>query len=285
MHAPFGPNLLPPKTLKIGLGCSRIGSVNGPSKDDARLLLQRALAEGLRFFDTSNIYGQGDSERLLAEVIGQRDDCIICSKAGKYLDWKKRLLVPVKGVLRGLVQRSSKAREAVTTVRAKPMPTCWHPDFLRNSLEASLRRLNRPRIEVFFLHSPEAEVLLRGDAIGALEIAQTAGKIGMVGVSVDDVAAGMAALADPRVQVLQVPLRPNETVFDPVVTLAAARGVAVIAREILGGPQAISGAVDPGDYAQTRIAQMIARHDVALPLIGTTKIANLLAAIATARNH
>jgi len=106
MHAPFRPNLLPPHALQIGLGCSRIGSVNGPSKEEARLLLERALVEGIRFFDTSNIYGQGDSERLLAEAIGSRDDCIICSKAGKYLDWKKRLLVPVKGMLQGVVQRS-----------------------------------------------------------------------------------------------------------------------------------------------------------------------------------
>ena len=284
MHAPFRPNLLPPHALQIGLGCSRIGSVNGPSKEEARLLLERALVEGIRFFDTSNIYGQGDSERLLAEAIGSRDDCIICSKAGKYLDWKKRLLVPVKGMLQGVVQRSGQARGTVAIARAKPMPTCWHPNFLRKSLEASLRRLNRPRVEIFFLHSPQVEVLQRGDAVGALETAQTAGKIGLVGVSVDDVAAAMAALADPRVQVVQLPLRPNETAFDPVITQAAACGVAVIAREIMGGPQAISGAVDPAGYAQTRIAQMVMHDDVALPLIGTTKIANLLVAIAAARN-
>lgn len=284
MNVPFRPILLPPHALQIGLGCSRIGSVNGPSKVDARLLLERALAEGVRLFDTSNIYGQGDSERLLAEVIGQRDDCILCSKAGKYLDWTKRLLVPMKGMLRGVVERSGHARDTVALARAKPMPTCWQPAFLRKSLEASLRRLNRPQVEIFYLHSPEAEVLRRGDAVGALETAQAAGKVGMIGVSVNDVAAAMAALADPRVQVLQLPLRPDDAAFDSVVTQAAAGGVAVIAREILGGSLAISGAVDPADYAKTRIAQMIARHDVALPLIGTTKMVNLLAAIAIARS-
>jgi aryl-alcohol dehydrogenase-like predicted oxidoreductase len=137
-----------PAALPIGLGCSRIGSVNGPSRADARQLLHRALDEGVRLFDTSNIYGQGDSERLLAGVIGQRDDCIICSKAGKYLDWKKRLLVPLKGALRGVVQRSGQARSTVAAARAGPMPTCWRPEFLQKSLEGSLRRLNRPQIDV-----------------------------------------------------------------------------------------------------------------------------------------
>jgi aryl-alcohol dehydrogenase-like predicted oxidoreductase len=265
------------------LGCSRLGSVNGPPKPEARALLERALHEGLRVFDTSNIYGQGDSERLLAEVIGARDDCVICSKAGKYLSWKRRLLLPVKGALQGLVRRSGRARGTLAAARARPMPTCWEPDFLRRSLDASLRRLNRPRIEIFLLHSPEAEVLRQGEAIGALERAQSAGKIGLIGASVDDLAAAEAALADPRIAVLQLPLRPGETAFDALAARAAGAGVAVMAREILGGAQAISGARDPAAFAQARIAGMIARADVALPLIGTTRMTNLLAAIDAAR--
>ena len=49
--------------LALGLGCSRLGSVNGATGTEARDLLQAALDQGVRFFDTSNIYAQGDSER------------------------------------------------------------------------------------------------------------------------------------------------------------------------------------------------------------------------------
>lgn len=275
--------VLPAGVLPLGLGCSRLGSVNGASASEARVLLKHALDEGIRFFDTSNIYGQGDSERLLAEVLGRREDCVICSKAGRYLDWKKRLLLPLKGALRGLARRSGQTRQTIASARAKPMPTRWEPGFLLGSLDASLRRLNRSQIEIFMLHSPDAEVMRRGDAIGALEQAQAAGKIGIIGVSVDDVASAEAALRDPRVRALQLPLRPGETEFDAIAGQAAAVGVAVIAREVLGGAAAIAGAVAPAAYARARIIDMVHNPAVAMSLVGTTKSANLSAATAAAR--
>lgn len=80
----------------LGLGCSRLGSVNGVAGPDATRLLAAALDEGYRLFDTSNVYGQGDSERLIGNVIGNRSDCLVCTKGGKYLPFSKRILVPVK---------------------------------------------------------------------------------------------------------------------------------------------------------------------------------------------
>ncbi|SDF69830.1 Predicted oxidoreductase [Salipiger thiooxidans] len=269
--------IMAPDALPLGLGCSRLGSVNGASGDEARALLHAALARGVRFFDTSNIYAQGDSERLLAEVLGKRDDCVICSKAGKYLDWKKQALVPLKGLLRNVARRSKQASRGVAAARAKPMPTRWDGPFLSSSIDGSLRRLKRERIEMFMLHSPSADVVARGEAVAALEAAQQAGKIGLIGVSVDDVATAEAALGDPRVQALQLPLLPGETEFDSVTQRAADAGVAVIAREILGGAQAISGAMDPARYAADRIAEMVRDPRVALPLVGTTRMVNLQA--------
>jgi len=275
-------SILPAEALPVGLGCSRLGSINGASPEESRVLLRSALEEGVRFFDTSNIYGQGESERMIAEILGQRDDCVVCSKAGKYLNWKKRLVLPLKGALRGLAQRSAQARKTVAAARAKPMPTNWDPSYLTHSLDVSLRRLGRPRIEMFMLHSPDAEVLRRGDAIGALERAQAAGKVGIIGVSVDDVHSAEAALRDPRIRAIQIPLRPNETAFDAVSMAATEAGVAVIAREILGGPNAISGAFNLKAHAHERIVAMIRRRDVAMTLIGTTRLINLQASIAAA---
>lgn len=282
-HKPISPNFLPNDALPFGLGCSRLGSVNGASMDLSRQILQQALDAGVRFFDTSSIYAQGDSERLLGEMLKGRTDCIVCSKAGKYLSWKKRLLVPFKGVITSLARNSDQARRSVSTARSKPMPTRWDSRFLADNIEASLRRLKREQIEMFMLHSPSATDLTSGDAIGALETAQQAGKLGRIGVSVDDVACAQAALNDPRVQVLQIPVLPGATEFEAVITQAAKAGVQVIAREIFGGAAAIAGATDPAVFAASQLQNLIQRTDIALPLIGTTKSTNLQASIAAAK--
>jgi aryl-alcohol dehydrogenase-like predicted oxidoreductase len=274
---------LPEGALPIGLGCSRLGSINGATGNEARELLRRALEAGVRFFDTSNIYAQGDSERLIGEVLGQRDDCIVCSKAGKYLDWKMRALVPLKGLIRAAARQSSQVKQGTAAARSKPMHTRWDGPFLLKCIDDSLKRLNRQQIEVFLLHSPEAEVIRRGEAIGALEMALKAGKVGMIGVAVDDVQSAESCLLDSRIRVLQLPLRPGEKAFDKVLTQAASQGVTVIAREILGGAQVITGAVDPVHIAHDRIVGLINRPGVSLPLVGTTKIKNLDASIKAAR--
>lgn len=282
-HVQAMSKMMPAGALPIGLGCSRLGSVNGASGPEALAILQAALDDGIRFFDTSNIYAQGDSERLLSQVLGGRADVIVCSKAGKFLSWKKRALVPLKGLLRGAARRSEQVRKGVASARAKPMPTRWDPAFLTASIDASLGRLKRERMEMFMLHSPDAEVVRRGEAVGALAAAAQAGKLGLIGVSVDNVACAEAALEDPRVQALQIPLLPGDTSFDAVLARATAQGVVVIAREILGGAAAIAGAADPKAYAADRIAEMIHHPSVTLTLVGTTRLGNLAASTEAAR--
>lgn len=271
--------------LQVGLGCSRLGSINGASADEARALINRALDAGIRFFDTSNIYAQGDSERLLGEVLGRRDDCIICSKAGKYLDWKKRALLPLKGLIRATVKRSSKASEGVRTARAKPMPMRWDEPFLTRSIEQSLRRIGRPRIEMFMLHSPNAKVIEDGEAVGALEGLRGAGKLGIIGVSVDDVETAIACLKDARIKVMQVPIRPGEAIFNEVIHTAALSGVRIIAREILSGHNGIASVDNSSKFLDARISEIIAHPDISLPLVGTTKMKNLDALIASAKRR
>lgn len=277
------PGLLPRDALPLGLGCSRLGSVNGANGDEARALVKLALDQGVRFFDTSNIYGQGDSERVLGEILGRRDGVVVCSKAGKHLSMKMRTLAPLKSVLRTFARRSDQARRGVAAARAMPMPTRWDPAFLSASLDGSLHRLKRERIEMFMLHSPPAEIVARGDAVGALEQARQAGKIAIIGVSVDDVATAQAALQDPRVKALQVPLHPGDTLFDAVVRDAARQGVAIIAREILGGAQAIARQADPLRYAREQIMASIRRPGVSLPLVGATRTTSLTASTEAAR--
>lgn len=277
-------HLFPHDTMRLGLGCSRLGSVNGSSAQESLSLLKTAIDAGIRFFDTSNIYAQGDSERLLAQAIGQREDCIICSKAGKYLSWKRRLFLPAKSVLKSVVGRSDTARRSVASARSRPMPTCWDAAFLSTSIDGSLKRLKRDRIDVFLLHSPPGDVLSQGDAIGTLAAARAAGKIDLIGASVDDVAAAQAALADSRIEVLQIPLHPGSDDFNVIVAQAAQQGVAVIAREILGGAMTISQTLDPKRFVTERIKVMTTSPDITVTLLGTTRTANLMSAVHTARD-
>lgn len=276
--------LLRPGDLRLGLGCSRLGSVGGASVDEARALLQVAVDGGIRVFDTSNIYGQGDSERLVGRALSGRDDCVVISKAGKYHPLHRRALQPLKSVVRSVVRRSRGAREQVSAARSKPMPTRWDARHLTASLEGSLRRLSRERIDVFMLHSPSAEVIRVGEAITALETARAAGKIGCVGVSVDDVGTALESLADSRVAALQLPLHPGSAEYDEVISRATAAGVAVVAREVLGGVGGLSSHANPSRFAQQRIAEMIGDPRIAVSLVGATRVATLRASVEAARD-
>lgn len=272
---------LPPSNLRLGLGCSRLGSVNGATGVEARDLIQAALDQGVRFFDTSNIYAQGDSERYLGSVIGTRADCIICTKGGKYLSLKHRMLTPAKGVIRWLTRRLPSARQSVSRARARPMPTRWDGPFLLRSLNASLHRLQRDRVDIYMLHSPPAAIIRQGHAIAALEEARRAGKIEHIGVSADDTDAVSAALDDPRVSVIQLPLHAGDTSYDPLILRAKQQGVAIVAREILSGLSLDSE--DRENLVSRRIRDVTVNPDVAMTLIGTTKRPHLGAAIAAAR--
>ncbi|MDB5374012.1 MAG: hypothetical protein JWP04_2654, partial [Belnapia sp.] len=59
-----------PPASRIGLGCSRLGAtLGGASGAAAEALLRHALASGIRLLDTADIYGQGDSERLIGAAL------------------------------------------------------------------------------------------------------------------------------------------------------------------------------------------------------------------------
>ncbi len=276
--------VIPSGALPLGLGCSRLGSVGGASNDEARALLQAALAEGIRVFDTANVYGQGDSERLVGEAIAGRDDCIVISKAGKYVAWQRRAALPLKSIIRSATRRSTGTRQRVSAARATPLPTRWDALSLAKSLDGSLRRLGRDHVDVFLLHSPSAEVIRAGEAIRVLDAARSAGKIGEVGVSADDAEAAMAALSDGRVRVLQVPLRPGSSEYDRILEQAVGAGVQIIAREILGGFGSLASREDFAGFARKRIADVVSDPRVAVPIVGSTRVATLSASASAARD-
>ena len=70
------------KVSEIGFGCARLGGVfaeNG-STDEALTVLRKALDEGINFYDTADMYSQGEAETLLGEAFrSQRDKVVLAT--------------------------------------------------------------------------------------------------------------------------------------------------------------------------------------------------------------
>lgn len=216
----------------IGLGCSRFGSlVAGTDRRAAARLIDMARDTGVCHFDTADIYGQGDSERFLGDLLGSDHDALITTKAGQRFPLHKRLILKAKPVLRPLMARSKAAAGAAGQNRAGLLPQDFGKRHLKSALEGSLRRLRRDAVDCFLLHSPTADVLNRGEAMATLADLQQQGKAVRIGASIDDAPAFTAAVADDRIQTIQLPL--SVLLAQPDAGESArSRGVTLVVREL-----------------------------------------------------
>jgi aryl-alcohol dehydrogenase-like predicted oxidoreductase len=140
------------------------GDGYGPVEEaEQERVLQRALEMGISLIDTADAYGGGRMERLVGQALGDRTDVVIVTKGG------------------------------IDRTTTPPRKRFTGP-FLRESLERSLRRLGRERVDIYLLHSPSAAALRGGEAVDTLLALKGEGKIGHWGVSVGDVDAGREAL-------------------------------------------------------------------------------------------
>lgn len=149
---------------EIGFGAWQIGGDWGAVDDDASVrTLLHAFERGINFVDTAELYGQGHSE----EVIGRA-----------LREWSG-----------GKVYVATKARPV-----AWPRPDDDAPAFrgrfpgwyLRDSVEASLRRLGVERLDLFQLHSWSADGVQALDWLEALNALRLEGKVDQIGVSLRD---------------------------------------------------------------------------------------------------
>jgi len=140
----------------VGLGCMSIGGSYGPADEqEAVRLVRAALDLGVTMFDTADVYGSGESERILgAALTGHR----------------KRAIVATKG---GIV------RQAGASVRERGVDNS--PAYLRNAVEASLRRLRIEQIDIYYIHRRDQSVPIE-DAVGTLTELSAEGKIKAIGL-------------------------------------------------------------------------------------------------------
>ncbi|GGD65943.1 aldo/keto reductase [Croceicoccus mobilis] len=226
----------------LSLGCSRWGSlVGGVDPARARALVERAAMLGVCHFDTADIYGQGDSERMLGKLLAGLPAAHVTTKAGQRFPLKKRAILAAKPILRPLLKRRAGLADAAARNRAGVLPQDWSEQHLRKAITGSLKRLRRERVDDFLLHSPDSAVLLRGDAMTVLCALKQEGKAARIGASVDDREAFSAAIADPRIEVVQLPCLVMQAAPE-LVEEARARDLVLAVREIFSGHAGDAGA-------------------------------------------
>ena len=219
---------------EYGLGCARIGGIFKTNPADFVNLLTAAFDAGINFFDTSNIYSQGESERVIGRAFrGRRDRIVIASKGGYILPSQRRLIARVKPVVRPMIRLLGLSRRHMPSALAGSLAQDFSPAHLRRAVEGSLRRLGTDHLDLYQLHSPPTATIDAGEWIETLESLKREGKIRYYGISCDSADAALAALKHPGVSSLQVFVNLLDREGLCALPLAHMQGVGVIARECL----------------------------------------------------
>lgn len=188
--------------LRLGLGGAPLGNLfTAVTDDDARALVDAAWASGCRSFDTAPHYGNGLSERRLGDALRRhsRDEFVLSSKVG-------RVLQP----------DASAPRAQHGYVDILPFRQAW--DFsaagTRRSVEDSLQRLGLSRLDVAYVHDPDAathgarapEVLRQviDETLPALRQLQQEGLVRAIGLGTNDVEVVLQVLREADLDVLML---------------------------------------------------------------------------------
>ncbi|MCP3803439.1 aldo/keto reductase [Allokutzneria sp. A3M-2-11 16] len=177
------------------------------SADDAESIaaLRKAFDLGVRLFDTSDAYGAGHAERLLAVAFsGHREEVVLATKWGYTLDAARRELTG----------------EDAT------------PQYLRRALTASLQRLGTDYVDIYQLHLGDLEPLLAAELRDACEGLVREGLVRCYGWSTDDPARAAVFAEGPNCAVVQAEanvLRDRPELYE----LAEQRTLALLCRSPL----------------------------------------------------
>lgn len=190
------------RVSEIGFGAWAIGADWGSvSDDEAYTALRAAIAEGVNFIDTADVYGDGLSERRIARLVKDypAEQIYVATKAGRRLN-----------------PHSASGYSYIN---------------LSGFVERSLKNLELSTLDLLQLHCPPSEVYRRDDTFAALDKLKQEGLIRQYGVSVETVEEARLAMNYEGVASIQIiynmfRLKPALELFD----LARANNVGIIAR-------------------------------------------------------
>lgn len=145
---------------RLGFGCGRLKG--GAEKANALRLVHAALDLGIRHFDTAPPYGLGTSEAVLGEALRHRPEPItVFTKAGLARPASPGLMQTARAIVKPLAHHIPGLRKAVLKGMAhRATPANFHPDFIAQSFETSLRLLQRERVDGLLLHEAQPQDML-----------------------------------------------------------------------------------------------------------------------------
>ena len=189
------------KVSEIGIGCWAIGSEWGDvSVEDAKEALYSSINNGINFFDTADVYGDGRSEKIISEVLKNSNEQIyVATKAGRRLNPHNADGYNLKNI--------------------------------ESFIDRSLSNLGVDIIDLVQLHCPPSEICGKPETYEMMDEIVKKGKIRYYGVSVEKVSEALDAIKHPNVKSIQIIFnifrqKPSEIFFHE----AKKNNVAIIAR-------------------------------------------------------
>jgi aryl-alcohol dehydrogenase-like predicted oxidoreductase len=216
---------------ELGVGCARLGGLFYKSTEAETIaLLQSAFDSGVSFYDTADLYAQGESERLLGKAFaGCRDKVVIASKVGYSLPTQRRFVDRIKPVARPIVRRLRVLRRLSSDRVRGSLTQDFSPDAITAALEGSLARLQTDYLDLYMLHGvPEGnwDVTLE-----SLERAKARGLVRYYGVSCASIEDAVLCLTRPQLSALQVGVSLLHPEGAALVADAPHRGFGIVARQ------------------------------------------------------
>jgi len=185
----------------VGLGTWQLGADWGDvSEADARGVLETSAEQGVTFFDTADVYGDGRSEQNIAKFLVAHPDAgfVVATKMGR---------------------------------RLEQVPANYVMENFRAWTDRSRRNLGVDRLDLVQLHCPPSEVIDDDATYDALDTLVDEGVIAAYGVSVETAGQALSAIARPNVASVQIILNAFRLKpLDRVLPAAQAAGVGIIAR-------------------------------------------------------
>ncbi len=252
---------------RLGYGAMRITGegIWGEPKDrnEALRVLRRAVELGVNFIDTADAYGPEVSENLIAEALHPYPEGLIIATKGGF---------------------------------TRSGPNKWaedgRPEYLRQCVEMSLRRLKVERIDLYQLHRIDRKVPVE-ESLGALKEFQKAGKIRHIGLS--EVATTEIERASKTVKVVSVQNQYNlsDRRHEKVLQFCEQEKIAFIPWfPVAAGKLAKPGGVldqaakkHGATVAQLSLAWLLYHSPVMLPIPGTSSVKHLEENVGAAKVH
>ena len=210
-----------------GLGGEAYGPVD---EADADRVLRRAVDMGFSLVDTADAYGGGRMEVLVGKLLRDHPDLVVVTKAG--LD---------------------RTRD--------PARKCFEADYLRGSVERSLKRMGAEAIPLLLLHHPTPDALHHGDAIPTALALKEEGKIRHWGVAAGDEDVARAAI-DKGAEVVELPYNLTHPIDlhrisgDVMVSGCGILARSVLAYGLLSGMWSKERTFPEGDHRNDRWTRM-----------------------------